>query len=44
LPLRDPITPFWRVQKLQRLEESKGLPIAYKKPKWMLEEQEALKK
>lgn len=27
IPLLDPVTPFWRVQKLQRKEASKGIPI-----------------
>lgn len=36
LPLRDPITPFWRVKKLQRISEDRGIPIAFPKPKWLL--------
>lgn len=36
LPLRDPVTPAWRVRKLQRLSENRGIPVAFPKPKWLL--------
>jgi large subunit ribosomal protein L15 len=38
IPLLDPITPYWRIKKLQRKEEDRGLPISYPKPKWLLED------
>jgi large subunit ribosomal protein L15 len=37
LPLREPISPLWRVSKLQRIEKSRGLSIEYTKPKWLVE-------
>jgi hypothetical protein len=37
--LLEPIAPFWRVQKIQRVEKDRGLPIAYGKPKWLLEDE-----
>ena len=36
LPLEEPIPPFWRVKKLQRLEQARGLPVAYRKPLWLV--------
>ena len=39
IPLLDPITPFWRVKKLQRKEIDRGIPISYPKPKWLLEDE-----
>ena len=36
LPLMDPITPNWRVNKLIRKEEARGITIAFPKPKWLL--------
>jgi large subunit ribosomal protein L15 len=39
LPLRDPITPFWRVKKLERLSRDRGIPVSFPKPKWLLEDQ-----
>lgn len=39
IPLLDPITPFWRVQKLQRKEKNLGIEISYPKPKWLIEQE-----
>jgi hypothetical protein len=36
--LGDPITPFWKVKKLMRKEEDRGLSISYPKPKWLIED------
>jgi large subunit ribosomal protein L15 len=38
VPLLDPITPYWRVRKLQRKEGQRGIPISYPKPKWLVED------
>lgn len=35
IPLMDPITPYWKVKKLMRKEEDRGLPISYPKPQWL---------
>lgn len=40
LPLAEPIAPYWRVKKLERVEQARGIPIAYTKPKWIAEEEE----
>lgn len=34
----DPITPYWKVKKLMRKEEDRGLSISYTKPKWLLDD------
>lgn len=39
IPLLDPITPAWRVRKLQRKEKTMGMEISYPKPKWFLEDE-----
>ena len=38
IPLLDPITPFWKLKKLQRIEKDRGLPVSYPKPKWLIED------
>jgi len=35
LPLGEPITPWWKVQKLIRKEEDRGVSIQYNRPAWM---------
>jgi large subunit ribosomal protein L15 len=35
LPLGEPITPWWKVRKLLRKSEDRGVYIAFNKPKWM---------
>ena len=39
LPLRDPVTPAWKVAKLQRIEQDRCLPVEFPKPKWLIEEE-----
>ena len=39
IPLLDPITPFWKVKKLQRKEKDREIPITYPKPKWLLQDE-----
>ena len=36
LPLRNPITPAWKIKKLQRLESDRGINVEYPKPKWFI--------
>jgi large subunit ribosomal protein L15 len=36
LPLRNPITPAWKIKKLQRLEADRGINVEYPKPKWFI--------
>jgi len=42
IPLLDPITPYWKVKKLMRKEEDRGLSISYPKPKWLIEDIKSL--
>jgi large subunit ribosomal protein L15 len=40
LPLAEPIAPYWRVKKLERIELARGISIAHTKPKWIAVEEE----
>lgn len=35
VPLGEPVTPWWKVRKLLRKEEDRGVPIVFHRPKWM---------
>lgn len=41
LPLRDPITPAWKIRKLQRISAHRGIEVSFPKPKWLIEDEAA---
>ena len=39
LPLHDPLLPAYRVKKLDRISENRGVSVLYRKPQWKIEEE-----